>query len=123
MDDDSVLDGAGPPEPPSLEEELVQQFGPEVLRNSPRTPPGTPPEDDDEDPDRYEEEDFEEPDPQYDPEYESFHGVVDLSKRRRSESEDEGTSNPLRKILRQHQKVNFTSLMKKLKAPKFRSSK
>jgi hypothetical protein len=111
MDNDSVLDGAGPPEPPPLKEELVQQFCPDVLCNSPRTPPGTPPEDEDKDPDRYEEEDVEESDPQYDPEYESFHGVVDLSQHRRSESEDE-VSNPLRKIIRQHQKVHFTYLMK-----------
>jgi hypothetical protein len=97
MDEEMGDVGDGPQPDPSLEEELVNQFGSEILHNSPHTPPGE---------DDTHEEDNEYGDDELQGSSDECYGAMDLSGPSRhhvSDSDGEVETNPLRAILKQRQ--------------------
>jgi hypothetical protein len=112
MDVDEVHDNAGPPDNPTLEEELVQQFGPGVLRVSPEHQVDAPSVDLG-DPDDFVPEDEEDNGEYHEgSEYEENYSAIDLSRSHHhvSDSEEE-ESNPLRAMIRRAPRVQFSNTL------------
>jgi hypothetical protein len=113
MEVDMLDAGTGPPPEPTLEEELVNNFGSEILHNSPRTPPGE--EDIPDEGTEYDEDDN--MDGAGSAEYsDEFLGAMDLTqtgRHRVSDSEGEGDENPLRTIINRRVQVLLVSLVTK----------
>jgi hypothetical protein len=106
MEVDGANEDIVPPGDPSLEEELVHQFGPGVLRDSPPHDRSS----DEIDVDGEDEEVNEDEDSQYPEDSINYDHVIDLSGSRHhvSDSEDEDL-NPLRTLIRKKQKVRSSS--------------